>query len=50
MKPTMTDIRRFTIDVPEIKLSRIRERFAAYLWADMPALDDWEYGTNHAYL
>lgn len=50
MEPTMTDIRRFTIDVPETKLRRIREHVAAYPWADMPALDGWEYGTNHAYL
>ena len=46
----MTDIQPYKIDVPETKLNRIRERVAAYPWADMPSLDGWDYGTNHAYL
>ena len=46
----MTDIRPFTLEVPDGTLDFIRRRVADFPWHEMPEDGGWEYGTNLTYM
>ena len=46
----MTNIRPFSLSIPDETLDRIRGRVADYPWHEMPDDGGWEYGTNLDYM
>jgi microsomal epoxide hydrolase len=43
-------MKKFKIDIPEEKISKIKEKVKNYPWNSIPNLPDWEHGTNLSYL
>jgi pimeloyl-ACP methyl ester carboxylesterase len=46
----MTNIRPYSISIPNDTIEEIRARVAAYPWHEMPDDGGWEYGTNLEYM
>lgn len=46
----MSNVRKFTIDIPQATLDDLRERLARTRWTDSVEGADWNYGTNLDYL
>lgn len=46
----MSVAKPFTIDIPQDRLDRIRNRVADYEWHEMPANGGWAYGANMDYM
>ena len=43
-------IEKFKIDIPEEKISKIKDKVKNYPWNSIPNLLGWEHGTNFSYL
>ena len=43
-------IEKFKIDIPEEKISKIKDKVKNYPWNSISNLPDWEHGTNFSYL
>lgn len=46
----MTDIRPYTLNVPDATLNEIRHRVAKFPWHEMPDDGGWDYGSNLDYM
>jgi len=46
----MTEVRQFTIDVPEAVLTDLRERLQRTRWPDAEVVEDWSQGVPLAYI